>query len=113
VVGSRDTTPGTASPQAVGRLPEYRRMMVFRDGGALPTDWLGVGSGSADAAGTLAEAETEPAGDVGSRGAVLPGLAALLELMFGALQPRTVHERVPSRKVLRLTSTPIPRFTRA
>lgn len=88
-------------------------MMVFRDSGPLPTDRLGIGFGSADAAGTLAEADTEPAGDVGSRGAVPPGLAALLELVFGALQPRTVHERVPSSKVLRLTSTPIPRFTRA
>jgi hypothetical protein len=88
-------------------------MIVFRDGGALPTDWLGIGSGSADAAGTLGEADTELAGGVGSGGAVPPGLGALVELVFGGLQPKTVHERDPSRKVLRLTSTPIPRFIRA
>jgi hypothetical protein len=97
----------------VGRLPEYRRMMVLRDLSPSPTDRLGIGSGSTDAAGTLGEADTELAGGVGSGRAVLPGLGALVELVFGGLQPKTVHERVPSRKVLRLTSTPIPRFIRA
>jgi hypothetical protein len=110
VVGRRNTTRGTASPQAVGFLPEYRLMMVFREVVPLPTDWLGMGSGSADAAGTLGEADTGLAGGVGSGCTVPAGLGAVLELVFGGLQPRTVHERVPSRKVLRLTSNPIPRL---
>jgi hypothetical protein len=108
VVGRRNTTRGTASPQAVGRLPAYRLMMVLREMAPLPTD--GLGSGSGDAAGTLGEIDTELAGGVGSRSTVSAGLGALLGLVFGGLQPRTVHERVPSRKVLRLTSNPIPRL---
>jgi hypothetical protein len=85
-------------------------MMVFREVGPLPTDWLGIGSASGDAEGLLGEADTELAGRVGPRRTVPSGLGALLELVFGGLQPRRVHERVPSRKVLRLTSNPIPRL---
>jgi hypothetical protein len=75
----------------------------------VPTGRLGIGSGSADAAGTLAAPGTELAGWVGSRCIGPAGLGALLELLSAGLQARTVQERVPSRKVLRLTSNPIPR----
>lgn len=91
-------------------MPEYRRMIALREVGPFPTEWLGTGSGSADAARTLGEADTELAGGVGSRCTLPPGLGALRELVFGGLQPMTVHEMVPSRKVLRLTSNPIPRL---
>ena len=74
----------------------------------MPTSRLGIGSGAADPAGTLAAVGTELAGGVGSRG-VAAGLGALLEVLFAGLQAMTVQERVPSRKVLRLTSNPIPR----
>lgn len=75
----------------------------------MPTVRLGTGSGSADTAGTLAAPGTELTGCVGSRCVVPAGLGAPLELLFTGLQARTVQERVPSRKVLRLTSNPIPR----
>ena len=83
-------------------------MRVFRDARSVPTSRLGIESGAADPGGTLAAVGTELAGGVGSRG-VTAGFGALLELLVAGLQPRTVHERVPSRKVLRLTSNPIPR----
>jgi hypothetical protein len=87
-------------------------MRVFREVRSVPTGRLGIGSGLADAGGTFAAAGPELAGCVGSRCAVPPGLGALLELLFAGLQARTVQERVPSRKVLRLTSKPIPRYSR-
>ncbi len=67
VVGSRDITRGTASPQAVGCLPEYRRIRALREVRSVPTGPLGVGSGATDTAGTLAGAGTELTGGVGSR----------------------------------------------
>ena len=84
-------------------------MRVFREVGSVSTGRLGTGSGSADAAGTLPAPGTELAGCVCSRWVVPAGLGALLKLLFAGLQAMTVHERVPSRKVLRLTSNPIPR----
>ena len=83
-------------------------MRVFREVRSVPTGRLGIGFGAADPAGTLAAVGTELAGGVDSRG-VAAGFGALVELVFAGLQAMTVHERVPSRKVLRLTSNPIPR----
>jgi hypothetical protein len=74
----------------------------------VPTGRLGIGSGAADPAGTLAAVGTELAGGVGPRG-VAAGFGALLEVLFAGLHAMTVQERVPSRNVLRLTSNPIPR----
>jgi hypothetical protein len=74
----------------------------------VPTGRLGTGSGVADPAGTLAAAGTLLAGGVGSR-RVAAGFGALLKVLLAGLQAMTVQERVPSRKVLRLTSNPIPR----
>jgi hypothetical protein len=77
---------------------------------SVPTCRPGLGSGSADAAGTLAEAGAELAAGVAPRRAVASGLGALVGVLLAGLHAKTVHERVPSRKVLRLTSNPIPRL---
>ena len=72
------------------------------------TGRLGVGCGSADASGTRAAEGTELAESVGS-GCTAAGLGAPPERLSAGLQARTVQETVASRKVLRLTSNPIPR----
>ena len=74
----------------------------------MPAGRRGTGLGFVDAGGTLGGPGAELAGCVGS-GCVPAELGALLELLFAGLQATTVQERVPSRKVLRLTSNPIPR----
>jgi hypothetical protein len=91
-------------------LPEYRRVTVFREAKSVPVRRLGIGSGSADAAGVFAAADTELAGGAALRRAVASGLGARLGVLSVGLHAMTVHERVPSRKVLRLTSNPIPRL---
>ena len=77
---------------------------------SVPACRLGLGSGLVDAAGTLAEAGAELAGGVAPRRAVASGLGTPVGVLSAGLQAKTVHERVPSRKVLRLTSNPIPRL---
>lgn len=88
-------------------------MRAFREVASLPVGRLGAESGSADAAGSVAPPGVELAGCVGSTGVVPAGLGALLELLFAGPQATTVHERVPSRRVLRLTSNPISRYSRS
>jgi hypothetical protein len=65
---------------------------------------LGCGSDSADDAGTFAGVDADLMRGVVSSAGV--ALGALLELLSPELQPTTVKERVPSRRVLRLTSKP-------
>ena len=77
---------------------------------SVPACRLGLGSGLVDAAGTLAEAGAELAGGVAPRRAVASGLGTPVGVLSAGLHAKTVHERVPSRKVLRLTSNPIPRL---
>jgi hypothetical protein len=91
-------------------LREYRRMSLFREMYSVPACRLGLGSGLVDAAGTLAEAGAELAGGVAPRRAVASGLGAPLGALSAGLHAKTVQERVPSRRVLRLTSNPIPRL---
>ena len=77
---------------------------------SVPACRLGLGSGLVDAAGTLTEAGAELVGGVAPRRAVASGLGTPVEVLSAGLHAKTVHERVPSRKVLRLTSNPIPRL---
>jgi hypothetical protein len=80
-------------------------MTAFREAASVRTVRLGCGSGSADDAGTFAGVGAElTRGVVSSCTGVAFG--PLLELLCPGLQPRTVQERVPSRRVLRLTSKP-------
>ena len=51
----------------------------------------------------------ELARGVGSRCVVPAGLGALLELLFAGPQATTVHDRVASSNVLRVTPNPNPR----
>jgi hypothetical protein len=85
-------------------------MRLFREMYSVPACRLGLGSGLVDAAGTLAEAGAELAGGVAPRRAVASGLGAPLGVLSAGLHAKTVQERVPSRRVLRLTSNPIPRL---
>ncbi len=84
--------------------------MVLREAKSVSVRRLGIGSGSADDADVFAAADTELAGGVASRRAVASGLGARLGVLLVGLHAKTVQERVPSRKVLRLTSNPIPRL---
>ena len=102
-----ETTRGTASPRrSVAR--EYRRTRVFREVRPVSAGGLGVGCGSADDSGTRAAGGTELAESVGSGCTVAARLGAPPERLSAGLQARTVQETVASRKVLRLTSNPIP-----
>ena len=56
-------------------------------------------------------AAAELAGGVGSGCAVAAGLGAPPERLSAGLQARTLQETVASRKVLRLTSNPIPEYS--
>ena len=85
-------------------------MRVLREVTSAPARRLGSGSGSSGAAEVVAVADTELAGDAARLRAVACGFGALLRLLLVGLHARTVHERVPSTKVLRLTSNPIPRL---
>ena len=89
-------------------MREYRRTRVFREVRPVSTGGLGVGCGSADDSGTRAAGGTELAESVGSGCTVAAGLGAPPERLSAGLQARTVQETVASRKVLRLTSNPIP-----
>ncbi|HTF39986.1 MAG TPA: hypothetical protein VK754_05255 [Propionibacteriaceae bacterium] len=91
-------------------MPEYRRMRLFREMYSVPACLLGLGFGLVDAAGTFAEAGAELAGGVAPRRAVASGLGTPVGVLSAGLHAKTVQERVPSRKVLRLTSNPIPRL---
>ena len=77
---------------------------------SVPACLLGLGFGLVDAAGTFAEAGAELAGGVAPRRAVASGLGTPVGVLSAGLHAKTVQERVPSRKVLRLTSNPIPRL---
>ena len=107
-VGSRDTTPGTASPQALGRLPEYRRIRAFLDVRSVPAGRVGPGARSAEAVASLVAA-AELAGGVGSGCAVAAGSGAPPERLSAGLQARTVQETVASRESPALDVQPDPR----
>ena len=81
-------------------------MRVFREVRWVPARRRGNGSGSADAA---AEG-TELAEGVAALRSVASEFGELRGVLLAGLHARTVQERVPSRKALRLTSNPIPRL---
>jgi len=76
----------------------------------VPARRRGNGSGSADAAAVFAAEGTELAEGVAALRGVASEFGELRGVLLAGLHARTVQERVPSRKALRLTSNPIPRL---
>jgi hypothetical protein len=109
VVGSRRTSPGTSSPHATGRSPEYRWISVSGETESPETDLLADALGSRDPVGSVAVAGTGLVGGSAAARSVDAGVGTLLERPASGAQAGTAQVSIPSRKVRRLRSNAISR----